>query len=203
MDVEWYNKLRYQNLRTTLLDAVNISRDVLFLKKKLILFWLIINWVEKMDDNRFYSLLSVFFGGLGTACAGFLYILFGLYKYKGIKFGNTPYLYFSFIIMLLFILNVYVRKKTIKKNFFAKLGLFFGILSLLPLIIFLFFFLFGLFVAPLLIMFYELNFWTVNFWLLSLRERLSIFLFVLYSASKNVSYLRTIKNKNGYRYIRK
>ncbi len=111
-----------------------------------------------MNDNRFYSLLSVFFGSLGTACAGFLYILFGLYKYKGIKFGNVPYLCFSSIIVFLFILNLCVRKKIIKKNFFAKVGLFFGILSLSPLIIFLFFFLFGLFVAPLLIMFYESRF---------------------------------------------
>lgn len=88
-----------------------------------------------MDDNKFYSLITFVFGIIGFLCSVIMQILLCISVNKNIKFGNTPYIYCSCIAMLCFICNRYLYKKGEKRKL-ATIGSLFGILSIVPIVLF-------------------------------------------------------------------
>lgn len=105
-----------------------------------------------MENNKFYAFLSLVFSFSGFICSIIIYYILWSHKTEGVRFGNSPYAFFSIVIIVSFILNMQCRKNLNNKNLIAYIGMIIAILSLSPIIIFLISFVFALLIAPLLIM---------------------------------------------------
>ncbi len=103
-----------------------------------------------MNDDKFYSWISFALGFSGLL--GFVSLCCFLWGYKknGISFGNPPYLYFPAVIIISFVCNICAWKKIAIKGWTSRFGFFFGILSLLPLALFLISAIFVLIIGPFL-----------------------------------------------------
>lgn len=104
-----------------------------------------------MTESKFFSILSLFFGVIGLSCSIIIIVLLKLHQTKNIRFGNAPYVYFAILTIICFSLIISLRKKIDTKTLISQLGFLCGIVSLIPIIIFIFFLLFGVAIAPFLI----------------------------------------------------
>lgn len=104
-----------------------------------------------MSESKFFSILSLFFGIVGLTCSIIILVLLKLHQTQNIKFGNTPYMYYAVLTIICFVLIVYLRKKILTKTIISRLGFLCGIVSLIPILVFIFFIIFGLAIAPFLI----------------------------------------------------
>ncbi len=89
-----------------------------------------------MEDDKFYSWISFVLGVSGFLGTISLCAFFWAYRKNGIDFGRSPYSYFFLIVIASFICNICVRKKIAVKSGIAKAGFFFGLLSILPIVLF-------------------------------------------------------------------
>ena len=105
-----------------------------------------------MIDNKFFSILSLFFGIVGLACSAVIVSFIKIHQIHNIRFGNGPYFYYAALIVICFVLNICLQKKLNTKNALSRLGFWAGIISLIPIFLFLFFMFFGIFIAPFVIL---------------------------------------------------
>lgn len=103
-----------------------------------------------MEDNKFYSLITFIFGIIGFLCSVIMVILLSISVNLNIKFGNTPYIYCSGIVMLCFICNRYLYKKG-EQSKIATIGSLFGVLSMIPIVLFFIILFVVLFLGPFLV----------------------------------------------------
>ncbi len=103
-----------------------------------------------MDDKKFYGLITFIFGIIGVICSVIMItiLIIGIMNTK--SFGNLLYIYCSCIIILCFICNRHLYKKS-EKSRLSTFGSLFGILSIVPIVLFLITFFIVLFLGAYLI----------------------------------------------------
>ncbi len=88
-----------------------------------------------MEDSKFYGVMSFVFGIIGFLCS---VIMVGILCYcmnTNVRFGNVPYIFCSCVSFLCFIFNRFLYKKS-EKNRLSTFGALFGILSIVPIVLF-------------------------------------------------------------------
>ena len=95
----------------------------------------ILNGYFIMDDKKFYSKIAFSFGIIGLLCSVIMVSILIVSLNKKINYGNEPYIYCSCIILLCFICNRFLYKKG-EKNKLSIFGSLFGLLSIIPIVLF-------------------------------------------------------------------
>ena len=89
-----------------------------------------------MDDKDFYGLITFIFGIIGFLCSLIQIAILCFSMNTENSFGNSPYIFCSCVIMLCFICNKYLYKNN-EKSKLSTIGSLLGILSIIPIILFL------------------------------------------------------------------
>lgn len=105
-----------------------------------------------MNNTSFYGGLMFFLGIIGFICSIIDCALLYIYKEYGIKFGNIPYIYFSCIVIICYICNIYLQKRY-SSTLLSRIGVFFSKVSLLPIGLFVISILFSILILPFIIIF--------------------------------------------------
>lgn len=106
-----------------------------------------------MDDKKFYGYIELILGIIGILCSIITCLLIWMNRTYKIKFGNNPYIYFTIIMLLCFIINLFLQKKY-EKTSLSKIGSILCIISLVPLLLFVTIFIFALLLTPFILLYH-------------------------------------------------
>ena len=106
-----------------------------------------------MDDKKFYGYIELILGIIGILCSIITCLLIWMNRTYKIKFGNIPYIYFTIIMLLCFIINLFLQKKY-EKTSLSKIGSILCIISLVPLLLFVTIFIFALLLTPFILLYH-------------------------------------------------